>query len=454
MRRSKQRAGKLGLVMVAAALAVNASAGANAPIALDAQVVDIERPGSIFSYKTVAYPKSGAPKKGSTSWRVVNNTGNCCENYLTTTRQGRLLDFGGTYINYTDDRGKSWKSVRPLQPLVNGEGAIAMGPNGDVLGVEWDPYSGDHLLSFKYDVSEEKWFYNEVPLHAPFYDREWIGVVPGPFEINGEKVPYITFIKGAWPSKELWLYSTDGVNYLQASSKFVDRTLNGVTEKALKTKRAGYFDWIQANSNTGLTPLGNGRALAAPDWPFNDEWSLFDRDTRSWTGYRFASGDRPTGRFQTDSAGRLHNLVPQRSEFTYRISTDGGRTWRSTSFALPKGHVIEEFDFRANRFAGVGAVGVHAHDNKADKDRDLVYKLDITSNRPRLTRRQHVGEADIDGSSGVGASVRFDFETITIFPDGRVAVSFYDSTTTTPSQTGTERISPAVAIEQRTSLEK
>ena len=48
----------------------------------------------------------------------------------------------------------------------------------------------------------------------------------------------------------------------------------------------------------------------------------------------------------------------------------------------------------------------------------------------------------------MGASVRFDFETVTIFPDGRLAVSFYDSTTTSLNAAGEERISPAVAIEK------
>ncbi|MGH2700253.1 MAG: hypothetical protein ACRDJ2_00585 [Actinomycetota bacterium] len=447
MNRSRLVAGKLALVLMGTALVLNTSAGAQAPLALEAHVVDIDPPTKSYSYKSVDY-RSGKAIKDTTSWRVVSRTGNCCENYLTTTKEGRLLDFGGSYINYTDDHGRTWKSVRPIEPLVNGEGAIAMGPNGDVLGVEWDPYSGDHLLAFKYDASEKKWLYNEAPLHVPFYDREWIGVVPGPFDINGEKVPYLTFIKGAYPSKELWQYSTDGVNYTQASSKFIDRTLNGSTKGALKIDKAASFDWIQPNTNGGITPLGNGRALAAPDFPFNDEWSLFDGESRSWTGYRFPSGDQPRGRFQVDSDGRLHNVIGRETKFVYRVSPDGGRTWRAITMRLPRKHVIEEVDFRANRSAGVAAVGIHSHDNKANKDRDLLYKLDITRRSPRLTTRYHVGKADVDGASGVGASVRFDFETVTIFPDGRLAVSFYDSTTTSLSTTGEERISPAVAIEK------
>jgi len=55
----------------------------------------------------------------------------------------------------------------------------------------------------------------------------------------------------------------------------------------------------------------------------------------------------------------------------------------------------------------------------------------------------------VDGSSGVGADVRFDFETVAIFPDGRVAMSFYDTTT---ADNTTERIRPALAIELETTV--
>src|SRR5256885_12217104 len=64
-----------------------------------------------------------------------------------------------------------FRSVRPLTPLVNGEGTIVVAPNGDVVAIGWDPYSGDHLQSFKYEAFSGKWFYAEQPLHQPFYDR-------------------------------------------------------------------------------------------------------------------------------------------------------------------------------------------------------------------------------------------------------------------------------------------
>jgi hypothetical protein len=55
--------------------------------------------------------------------------------------------------------------------------------------------------------------------------------------------------------------------------------------------------------------------------------------------------------------------------------------------------------------------------------------------------------------AGVGNAVRFDFESVSIFPDGRVAVSFLDSTTTMHHPVhGTEGPSPAIAIELSTTL--
>jgi hypothetical protein len=418
-------------------------------------VVDFAPASRTSTYATTDYGRrttANDDRTGTTSWRVVDATGNCCENYLTTTQAGRLLDFGGTYVNYTDDRGLTWKQVRPLTPLVNGEGTIAVAPNGDLIGVGWDPYSGDHLQAFKYEAFSGKWFYNELPLHQPFYDREWVTVVPGPFSIDGATVPYISFLKGGWPSKELWLWSTNGLDYLEASSKFVDATLNGTAEGALTTRADATFDWIQPNSNTGTTPLGGGAALAAPDYPSN-RWAVLDGATLTWSGFVFPGGARPEGAYQVDSAGRIHNLVERTTAFEYRISTDGGSTWRSTPVTLPANLSIEQIDFRANRAAGVAAVAVHAQHAQTGNDQDLAYKLDIRDDQPFVKRQYVVGLGDAGSTAGVGNTIRMDFQTVTILPDGRIALSFLDSTTTSVSPTtGQTRISPALAIELDTTL--
>ena len=432
-------------------IALMSFSGASAqvgPTVMDAVVVDATFLPQEGEYPTVDFgssPRAKDDREGTTQWTKVLSTGNCCENYLTSNSEGRLYDFGGSYINFTDDRGKSWKQVRPITPLINGEGAIAMAPGGDVVGVQWDPYTGDHLLAFKYDASDKKWLYTEMPVHTPFYDREWIAAVPGPFNIDGEKVPYISFIKGAWPSKEAWFYSTDGINYQRVSSKFLDMTISTAQgpRSILKTVGTPDSDWIQPNTNGGIFPLGGGSALAAPDVPFSDgDWAVLDPETQRWEAYR-PDGKRPRGRFQVDSAGRLHNVIPDGKKFIYRISTTGGRTWDSIDVSLPVKHSIEEIDFRANDALGLAAVAIHGHDSKTDTDKDMLFKIDISGNSPRAMRYYQVGLGDVNGSSGVGADVRFDFETVTILPDGRVAMSFYDTTTSA---------TPALAIEGDTNL--
>jgi hypothetical protein len=435
---------------VLAALATGAAA--QTPVALDAQVVPIQPQVTSSTYPTVDYGHDAGStddQQGTTTWRVVNGTGNCCENYVTVARSGRLLDFGGSYLNFSDDRGVTWFSVRPIEPLVNGEGAVAAAPGGDVVGVEWDPYSGDHLLAFKLDALTGRWTYKEMPLHQPFYDREWIAVVPGPFTIGGQVVPYVSFVKGGVP-KELWYYATDGLTYTQVTSKFVDRTLSDA-RRQLATARGDDLDWVQPNTNGGMAALGGGNLLGAGD--LSSDFSLFDVGALAWYGVDQGDGAQPDGLFQTDSAGRLHNVLPQGTRFVYRWSRDGGTTWRSTTVALPEGNAIEQIDFRANKYAGVAAVVVHTQDSTTGTDRDFAYKIGIKGAGPRLLRSYVIGLGDVNSTAGVGNDIRMDFQTVAIFPDGKLSLSFLDSTTGSNSPTtGARRTSPALAIEGSTTL--
>jgi hypothetical protein len=450
-------AARLGAAAVAGTAVLAGGAGAQLPVVFDAQPVPFAPPISQATYPAYDYGNdgvaSGDDRTAIATWRVVQATGNCCENYLTTSKEGRLYDFGGTYVNYSDDKGVTWRSVRPLTPLVNGEGTITMAPGGDVVGVGWDPYSGDHLQAYKYEADTGKWRYTETPIHSPFYDREWVSVVPGPFTIDGKTVEYISFLKGGYPSKDVWYYSTDGLQYTQVSSKFVDTTLSGAASKTVATGVRPDADWNAANTNSGMTTLGARSQLAAPDYP-STAWSLFDGATMQWTPVLLGDGTAPDGLFQVDSIGRLHNVIPQGGRFTYRWSSNNGATWASLDVPLPDSTAIEQIDFRANRAAGVAAVLVHAQDNKTGSDVDLVYKIGISKKdtAPRLQRRFQVGLGDLNGTSGVGNDVRMDFQTVTIFADGRLAVSFLDSTTKTNSATGSPRPSPAVAIELSTKV--
>lgn len=430
------------VILTAALLLAPSVTRAQAP-GLPAQVVKINPVVSTATYPTLDYgspSKSNDDKQGTTTWRIVKGTGNCCENYLSVTRGGRLLDFGGSYLNYSDDRGLTWSSVRPIEPLVNGEGAVAVAPDGDIVGVEWDPYSGDHLLTFKYEASTGEWRYLEMPLHQPFYDREWISVLPGPFTVSGQTVPYLTFIKGGVP-KEFWYYSLDGLTYALVTSKFVEQLNTSSRRTLAATAPSAIYDHIQPNTNGGMFQSGATRLLASGD--LDDNWSVFDGVEQTWTGVIHADGTDPSGRYTVDSAGRLHNLVPQGSAFLWRWSSDGGKTWRSLTAKLPVNCQIEQIDFRANKYAGVAAVIIRAQDSGAQVDRDLLYKIGIKDAQPKLLRQYQIGLGDLNSTAGITNDIRMDFQTLAIYDDGKVAVSFLD--TTTEEQ-------PAVAIELDTKM--
>jgi hypothetical protein len=163
---------------------------------------------------------------------------------------------------------------------------------------------------------------------------------------------------------------------------------------------------------------------------------------------------QPQGLHQVDSKGRIDNVVPHGDGggFDYRISADGGRTWCSVSVALPSGETIDQIDFRANAALGVGAVAVHALEPSGN-DQDYAYRFGISKNQPVLQRRYTVGKGDTGSAAGVGNSGRMDFQSIAILPDGRLALSFLDSTTRYASPTtGQEQQRPALAIEQTSSF--
>ena len=93
---------------------------------------------------------------GTAKWRISPAGGNCCETYVSSTRSGRIVESGGTYPWYTDDRGKHWYEVKFDVPDQNDNGQDcrrrrrreSIGPDDDVYGVTWDAYSGDHLQAY------------------------------------------------------------------------------------------------------------------------------------------------------------------------------------------------------------------------------------------------------------------------------------------------------------------
>ena len=438
MRRPRLLVPLLGLVLALAATGAGAAllTPSVAP-GLPAQVVDfVPEVQRIEDYRTVTWDETGQPQEGTTAWRVSHGTGNGAENWLHATADGRIYDFGGRYLNFTDDDGATWRSVRPLEPLVNGEGAVVAAPNGDILGVTWDPYAGDRVWTFKYTAATGTWEYAVDPFHTPFWDRPGIDVIPGDFTSpTGEQVDYITLIKG-FPH-EVWHYSYDGLHYPFTTSRTLDAERTEPVSVWLDVAPDPSLDWIQPLPVLGgmVTPLGGGRGLGGS--------LLFDGADMAWHDFSLPEGSLPAGMTQVDSRGWLHNVVRAGADAAYRTSTDGGRTW-SEPLVLEG---IVPGDLKANAAAGVAAV------SGVEGTQGVLLKLDISEATPTLTARHEIGDGGSCRCSGIGfygvqGGNRFDFHTVVILPDGRLAVSFMDSTTLTSFPTiGTEIIAPAMAVE-------
>lgn len=377
--------------------------------------------------ENVDYPvldRNGDPA-GKATWRVVANTGNCCENYLAVTKQGRLLDFGGTYLRFSDDKGQTWKEVRPIEPLVSGEGAITVAPNNDLIGMTWDPYSGDHILTFKYEAGANSWIYSETKLHAPFFDRPWIAVVKGPFRIGSQKIEYISILtSNFW--RDPWYISLDGLNYFLPTHRSLDGAFEGLDDGKLKLDPDPAADWMQPQTQSGIIPMSGGGALSSDMNPFEDGVPAFVLKGPNLRWKRFEDKRLPRGRLLVDSRGWLHNVRAKKGDVIYSISATGGKTWTKKTVDLPGDHRSEDFDFRANGALGITAIAVHAHSKSEEQDQDLVYRFSTKKRKPVLTHAYFVGNGDLDIGFGLGSNIRFDFPTLAILPDGTIATSFGD----------------------------
>jgi hypothetical protein len=422
--------------------AILASGRSGPTIALEADVTDHT---AMIADETYPVLDAAGKPAGKQDWRVVQGTGNCCENYLSSTSRGRLFDFGGDYLYFSDDEGLTWQRVEPADPLPNfGEGAVAVAPNGDIVGVAWNPYHGDRVVPFKYEAAEETWYYTATKLHQPFFDRESMAALPGPFTFAGEKYPYIVLLKGGYPAKDPWLVSLDGLNYFVPSAKFLDQMTADVRTGYLDFKATPAHDWLQTTYQTRVTALGKGQALSGLGGYLEDglspQWAVLDNEIK-WSAFDFKDRRLPgNGNMLTDSQGRLHYVTATRKATVYMMSADGGRNWVTTKLPHPKGtEGRPDVDFRAHGKLELTAIAAHIHDKKGNSQ-DFVYKLTTAGDRLRLLKTYLVGNGELVTGSGVASSApRFDFSTITFLPDGRVALSFIDG----------EYRTPVIAIERR-----
>ena len=477
----------------------------------------IEKPTATRTFPVYDYRDGEYVRDGSRTWRTIKDTGNCCENYLASSPDGRIFDMGGDYLRVTADDGETFTEISAPgpYPYAASEGAVSAAPNGDVVVMDWEPYSGDHVVTYKYVAEEDTWYYAESPVKTPFYDRPWLVVVPGPFTVAGEEIPYIVIQRGGYPSDDELYVSFDGLNYVYASTRFVEGLVNGTVEEYLDfgEEDAAMLDWVQPHTETFINPLGGGRAIAdesvasaeATFFEFGCEHAILgavEGDTVPGSDLQWACFDTPTGyektRTQTDGKGRIHQVeFPTETEFVYRVSEDGGETWARHRQPMPGDYRLASglalYDFKVftteAKEAGVEedvvAIAVHATftpdeegslpepveetapepvketAEKAeeevkespvgpgeDGDGDDVEQPDVPADQDMLFRLSDVdasgravdpdvevsfvGAADVSYVSGFNTAERFDFSTVAVEPDGRVVMSFADTTDSNP----------------------
>jgi hypothetical protein len=375
---------------------------------------------------------------GTAKWHWTTAGGNCCEVYVTASRKGELLEYGGSYPYLSADRGKTWSRVSFTTPLWNGEGAVVAGPHGDVFGVGWDLYTGDHLQGVKYTAATKKWEVAEAPLRTPIFDREWITYVKGPFSDGaGGTVPYITLVRGGTATKAVELIATDGMSYTTPTWPNVD-VQQGPEPRLFRipVTKDPDADYWQPNPGTYTLPLNAGGVLllnnGEDDLGAPAAW--LNPSSLKWERVRLAFP--VTGTLRQDSRGWLTQVTRKGNDLTLALSRDGGVHWSSTALTLPSIVTRIEsnggfFDVKVNGKLGLAVVSTRV-DNRDGRGQDVVWRVDIRQAKPKVLKVYAVGLGNAPTEIGLIAGLaadRFDFPSVALLPDGRIAMSFQDATT-------------------------
>lgn len=468
----------LTAVTLLPATTIGRPAGARIPVRFDAMIEPFEE----ASVEEIAFPTFDAQgrKLKATRFRVVSGTGNDRENYLASTEAGMLLDFGGEWLRFSEDEGQTWFSVLPAPELRDWwsyEGAVATAPGGDVVAAGQDALVSGvfRALTFKYEAGVDKWIYSMAESSSPFLDRPAIGVLPGPFEIAGMTVPYVSVLRGGFFStKSYWTYSLDGLNYDLANSRFADTATGLGSSGPLDVEPWAELDWIQPHELIGLAPYGPSKVLAerpsigAFDTESHAPRSILDPSTFRWRAHEFPKdGPQQTtatecaetvsfsclaseGRTLGDSKGNLHHVSLQKDRLVYLFSRDGGETWSSSETPLLDGYSVQKSNselYKSVKVSGAentSVVVVHAIKSQDPlTTKDLVYRFSFRGGHPKVNKIHVLGRGDFSclvggvSVSGGKPQASCDFPSITLLEGGRFAVSFTDAT----------HREPAVAIE-------
>ena len=388
------------------------------------------------------------------AWRVTAAGGNCCEDYVVAEPGGRLITFGGTYPMYSDDQGLTWYEVKPATLLNNGEGAVVAGPDGDIAGIGWDAYSGDHLQSFHYDPATRQWSVGEVPLKEPFFDRPWITIARGPWTIDGHTYPYVWLVHGGGTDiKDPELLSVDGLHYSDLSSPAFDEMSAASGKLSITKGRNDLADYWSPHPWAGTVPLSGGGLLQMTQPNDGDlatcAVSQLQQASGAWQCVPFsppgiASWTTTTQvccQLRQDSRGWLSDVVAPAegknktvSKLQYYLSVDAGRHWsKAATLRPPRGGTLEGdnlYNYVVNGRLGIAAISAR-FDDANSLGQDMVFVVDVSHPQPKLLYTMILGLGDLQTANDVSGAERdrFDYASVAILPTGAIAASFDDSTT-------------------------
>ena len=393
---------------------------------------------------------------GNSSWAVFGNEegGNCCEHYLAGTKEGWIVNFGGEYPTWSEDRGHTWNEYIPgifsqigcLEPKPTvpgqeglGEGSIVQATNGDLISMGWFPYpstsGADQFYAFLYDADTQEWnwCFNRTP--EPFYDRSWqvevIGPINGGIYGNGEYASIV--ISNFWHQVQNigGQISTDGLNYDYFSFPDRDASLETIEVDLTAEMLGEEWDYTKPHKEMRAFPVPSG-GLYFPNYFVDGRDAYVDTALNWWSATTLNGSSLPSEYCAIDSSAALHCLLSEGNIIQHLVSWDGGETWKNNTYDLQgQASGIEEWEFHSNGVHDLFVLNVR-YQSSDGPDIDIAWHVRGYSDSLIPDSKTYLGQGDLDSTSGAGADIRFDFASMGILPDGGSFIAYHDSTDPDP----------------------
>jgi len=366
-----------------------------------------------------------------TKWAVfdVNYGGNANEHYLATTKDGWILNLGGNFPYWSENRGLDWHDYSPGIPISASEGAIMGTPDRDIVAMTWTGLEGDGFIAYYYDASSGSWSWQLNTIHMPLYDRPWLTVVPGPITTATGTYPWASLVtSNFWVRNgQGYMVSVDGLNYVPLSGPPPAATIESFE---LDYDNPGIdFDFLTPHHDIMATPIPDGGILI-PNY-YGDDSDAYLRPDLTWVARNDPSGASiPGDHLVVDSTGALHSIAVSGTRLMYHLSLDGGENWERSEFSWPDAVEIEHWEFQADGVHQLAVIYIRAQEAEVDTDILLHIRDYWESVEPDTITL--LGKGDIDTTPSAGASERFDFASMGILPDGGVVVAYRDDSENHP----------------------